>query len=76
MEFANGGDIPHFLAGLKVRNLGELDAGILVFQLACGVHYLQQVVKIIHRDIKPQNVLIKITKNNTCPRVMLTSETE
>jgi len=72
MDFANGGDITNFVRGLKVDHLDECDAGILIFQLACGVHYLHKVTKIIHRDIKPQNILIKITKEHPFPIVMLT----
>ena len=72
MEHANGRDLPRFLAGLQAASLSEGDAGIMTVQLACALHYLQTVVGIIHRDIKPQNVLVKVVENLPYPQVLLT----
>ncbi len=33
----------------------------VLYQIACGVHYIHSMMQLIHRDIKPDNILISCT---------------
>ncbi|MDX2305442.1 MAG: protein kinase [Microscillaceae bacterium] len=66
MEYINGGDLGAFMKmpGAKnPRRIRMLLKGILQ-----GIQYLHQH-KIIHRDIKPQNILLQIDQGKIIPKI-------
>ncbi len=52
------GTLEQFIEG-KYTGLMPSDRKVL-YQIACGVHYIHSM-QLIHRDIKPQNILISLT---------------
>lgn len=56
MEFVNGGDLFSLLQG--VGRLDEAIARAYIAELCLALHYLHETLGVVHRDIKPDNVLI------------------
>ena len=55
LEYADGGELYSYLK--KKGRLDERTASGYVAQLVCALRYLHAIC-VIHRDIKPQNILI------------------
>jgi serine/threonine protein kinase len=60
LEYCNGGSLDQYLLKKKGK-LSEKEA-LLIFEEFCAAFKNMQANKIIHRDIKPQNVLIHNSK--------------
>lgn len=56
-EYCSEGDLDHYLKIMPGNKISENQARYFVQQLVSGMEYLHQN-KIIHRDIKPQNILL------------------
>jgi NIMA (never in mitosis gene a)-related kinase len=57
MEFVDGGDLATFIADRNGRPLTEDDILHLFIQLIIAIQYIHEH-KVIHRDIKPQNLFL------------------
>ncbi|KAJ7161585.1 kinase-like domain-containing protein [Mycena filopes] len=58
MEFVGGGTITNLTKALG--GVYEQEASAIVFQVLCGLEHIHEC-KVIHRDIKGQNILISLT---------------
>jgi mitogen-activated protein kinase kinase 1 len=56
LEYMNVGSLARILS--IVKQVPENIIGIMTVQLLRGLHYIHKEKKVIHRDIKPQNILI------------------
>ncbi|CAD8089005.1 unnamed protein product [Paramecium primaurelia] len=56
LEYMDVGSIDTLIK--KVKNLNEPVMALLLYQILLGIDYLHNKKKIIHRDIKPQNILV------------------
>ena len=64
MDLAEGGDLFSFISDCPLHHLPSDIVIELLIQILTVVDYLHSVKGIVHRDIKPQNFLIKINKKN------------
>jgi len=58
LEFMDKGTLADVLQKTKDRTLSEPIIGMITYQVLKGLDYLHKVMKVIHREIKPSNVLI------------------
>ncbi|KAK7021004.1 Map4k2 protein, partial [Favolaschia claudopus] len=58
MEFVGGGTITNLARALG--GVSEKEASAIIFQVLLGLEHLHDQ-KVIHRDIKGQNILISLT---------------
>jgi len=56
MEHVPCGDLYKLLQ--RVRNFNEEQARFIMAETVCAIEYLHTQMKIIYRDLKPENVLI------------------
>ncbi|KRX02582.1 Protein kinase-like domain [Pseudocohnilembus persalinus] len=69
LEYMDKGSLGHLLQ--QVKTIPETILGVIVLQMLKGLQYFKEL-KLIHRDIKPQNILInskgqvKITDFGVC----------
>lgn len=56
MEFVNGGDLYSLLK--NVGNLNEEVTRVYMAELVLALRYLHEELHVIHRDLKPDNILI------------------
>jgi len=56
MEYEEGGDLDNLLRYL--RKFTEDQARFILAELILGLEYLHDHLKIVYRDLKPQNILI------------------
>lgn len=56
LEYMNAGSLASILT--KIGRIPEQILGMITVQLLKGLQYLHKVKKIIHRDIKPHNILL------------------
>lgn len=57
MEYANTGDLLHYLTDLRVRPLPEPLVWKFFFDILLGIQHLHHV-GIVHRDLKVENILL------------------
>lgn len=58
LEFAPGGDLFNILNEMHERRFDERRAAKYVAQLISALKYCHRIHRVIHRDIKPGNLLI------------------
>lgn len=61
LEYLDGGELFHHLA--QQRYLSEKDASYYIAQIALALHYLHKSLKVIYRDLKPENCLLNSDGN-------------
>ncbi len=66
MEYINGGDLGAFMRTKAAQN--EKRVRSILLGILKGLQFLHQN-KIIHRDIKPQNILLKLEGNQIIPKI-------
>jgi serine/threonine protein kinase len=72
LEYCEGGDLKQYCESLKMhekRGLLEVEVAAAMSAVLKGLRYLHSKMHIIHRDIKPGNILVRKT-----PGGMLTAE--
>ena len=70
MEFANGGDLSHFLVQRqkKQRGISNSEVTEIFFQICNGVRYLH-THGIVHGDLAPQNILMNFEDGEVTVKV-------
>lgn len=77
-EFMDQGSLENVLR--KSQKISEAILGIITYQVLQGMKYLHKDLKIIHRDIKPGNILInskgdvKISDLGICGKIENTKD--
>lgn len=56
LEYLDGGEVFHHLA--EQRYLSEKDASFYIAQMVLALRYLHQRLKVIYRDLKPENCML------------------
>ncbi|GEQ67717.1 hypothetical protein JCM33374_g1382 [Metschnikowia sp. JCM 33374] len=56
LEYLDGGEVFHHLA--QQRYLSEKDASFYIAQIVLALRYLHSELKVIYRDLKPENCLL------------------
>ena len=59
-EYINGGNLENLIKNNQNKNIEERKVWDLLIQSLSGLLYLHETKKIIHRDIKPDNLLIDL----------------
>ena len=62
LEFCEGGDLSDFVFNNK---LSEFQVVYIMFQILSAMNYCHKM-KILHRDLKPDNILIKKNQDGLC----------
>lgn len=60
-EYISGGDLYETIS--KWKDYTESRAATIFYQILCAVNYLHSTLKIIHRDIKAENILVVKNQN-------------
>ena len=62
IEYCEGGDLYHYS---KFHKLTEKQISYIMYQILSALNYCHKM-KILHRDLKPDNILLKNSLNNYC----------
>jgi len=62
LELVRGGDL--FDAITRVTRFSEAQSKIMIRHLASALAYLHSEQKIVHRDVKPENLLVSFVNSN------------
>ena len=74
MEVFEDGDLSHYVDSPHAKIIRPCDISAampILLQLARALKYLREV-EIVHRDVKPENILIRRLSNLTYPTILLT----